>query len=83
MTDTLRADLQKAVRLLEDARTVTLLCHVQPDADTIGSALALAIALSRRGARPTVSFAAPASLPESMIGLPGAEFLVPPAEVPW
>jgi phosphoesterase RecJ-like protein len=82
VTDTLRADLQKAVRLLEDARTVTLLCHVQPDADTIGSALALAVALSRRGARPTVSFAAPASLPESMIGLPGAEFLVPPAQVP-
>ncbi|KIQ20627.1 phosphoesterase [Rhodococcus sp. MEB064] len=81
MTDTLHADMQKAVRLLADARSVTLLSHVQPDADTIGSALALAIALDRRGVTTQVSFGAPAQLPESMIGLPGLQFLTPPEQV--
>ncbi|MGB7363723.1 MAG: bifunctional oligoribonuclease/PAP phosphatase NrnA [Rhodococcus sp. (in: high G+C Gram-positive bacteria)] len=67
--------MQTAVRLMEDARTVTVLCHVQPDADTIGSGLALAIALDRRGVSPQVAFAAPSSLPESMLDLPGLHFI--------
>ncbi|MFD4468602.1 bifunctional oligoribonuclease/PAP phosphatase NrnA [Rhodococcus sp. NPDC058505] len=74
-------DLATAVTLLSDATSVTVLCHVQPDADTIGSGLALALALDRRGTPVQVSFAQPAVLPESMRTLPGVSLLVPPDEV--
>ncbi|QLY34810.1 bifunctional oligoribonuclease/PAP phosphatase NrnA [Nocardia huaxiensis] len=71
-----------AVAVLDKARSVTVLCHVQPDADTIGSGLALAQVLHRRGVPVRVSFAEPAELPVSMRSLPGTEFLVPASEVP-
>ncbi|WP_187687748.1 DHH family phosphoesterase [Nocardia wallacei] len=76
------ADLAAAVEVLDAARSVTVLCHVQPDADTVGSGLALAQVLHRRGVPVWVSFAEPAELPASMRSLPGIEFLVPPAQVP-
>ncbi|NUS45906.1 MAG: bifunctional oligoribonuclease/PAP phosphatase NrnA [Mycobacteriaceae bacterium] len=84
-------DLDSAVAALEGARRVTILCHVQPDADTIGSGLALAIALHRKGVQVCVSFdglgphnaaAPPPGLPASMLGFPGLEHLVPAADVP-
>jgi phosphoesterase RecJ-like protein len=63
-----------AVALLTAAGEVTLLAHLNPDADALGSALALGIALHRRGAAVQVSFAAPAEVPET---------LRPPAEQVW
>ncbi len=75
------ADLAAAVQVLDTARSVTVLCHVQPDADTIGSGLALAQVLARRGTPVQVSFAAPAELPVSMRTMPGVEYLVPPEKV--
>ncbi|MBF6212571.1 bifunctional oligoribonuclease/PAP phosphatase NrnA [Nocardia puris] len=74
--------LDAAVEALTGARSVTVLCHVQPDADTIGSGLALALVLHRRGVPVWVSFAEPAELPASMRTLPGVTHLVPPDEVP-
>ncbi|MDO3651238.1 DHH family phosphoesterase [Nocardia mangyaensis] len=74
--------LDAAVAALAAARSVTVLCHVQPDADTVGSGLALALAVHRRGVPVRVSFAEPAELPASLRTLPGTEHLVPPAEVP-
>lgn len=76
------ADLAAAVQVLDAAESVTVLCHVQPDADTLGSGLALAQVLHRRGVPVRVSFATPAELPVSMRSLPGAEHLVPPERVP-
>ncbi|WP_024806215.1 bifunctional oligoribonuclease/PAP phosphatase NrnA [Nocardia sp. BMG51109] len=76
------ADLAAAVEVLDAARSATVLCHVQPDADTVGSGLALAQVLHRRGIPVRVSFAEPAELPASMRSLPGVEFLVPPGQVP-
>ncbi|MBU3066336.1 bifunctional oligoribonuclease/PAP phosphatase NrnA [Nocardia sp. NEAU-G5] len=76
------ADLAAAVQVLDAAESVTVLCHVQPDADTVGSGLALAQVLHRRRVPVRVSFAAPAELPVSMRSLPGAEHLVPPDRVP-
>jgi len=55
-----------AAALLTAAEDVTLLAHVRPDADALGSALALGIALYRRGARVQVSFGAPDHVPESL-----------------
>ena len=66
-----------------DARaTVVLSGHVQPDADALGSTLALAEGLRRRGARVLVTFPDPFTLPTSLGWLPGAEGLVPSAAVP-
>ncbi|GAB2635948.1 DHH family phosphoesterase [Nocardia goodfellowii] len=71
-----------AIAALAAAKSVTVVCHVQPDADTVGSGLALALVFSRRGIPVWVSFAEPAELPLSMHTLPGLRHLVPPAEVP-
>jgi phosphoesterase RecJ-like protein len=62
--------------------TVVLSGHVQPDADALGSTLALAEGLRRRGARVVATFPAPFLLPESLRWLPGADTLVPSDRVP-
>jgi phosphoesterase RecJ-like protein len=78
----LSPDLGPAVAALDAARRATVLCHVQPDADTVGSGLALAIALCRREVPVCVSFAEPAELPAALRDLPGVQYLVGPDDVP-
>ncbi|HJT04148.1 MAG TPA: DHH family phosphoesterase [Pseudonocardiaceae bacterium] len=73
---------QQAATLLGAAQDVTLVAHVQPDADALGSALALGLALHRRGTTVRVSFGAPAQAPESLRGLDVAGLIVPPEQVP-
>lgn len=73
-----RVDAFGAAELLADAVTVGVICHVHPDADTIGAGLALATVLDRSGKRVEVGFAAPATLPESLRSLPGCHLLVGP-----
>jgi len=75
-------ELRAAATALDAAEVVTVVSHVQPDADTIGSGLALGLVLRRRGVDVRVSFADPVDLPASMRTLPGVDLLVPPAEVP-
>ncbi|WP_346619532.1 bifunctional oligoribonuclease/PAP phosphatase NrnA [Blastococcus montanus] len=66
-----------------DARaTVVLSGHVQPDADALGSTLALAEGLRRRGARVLATFPGPFTLPASLGWIPGAVGLVPSGAVP-
>jgi bifunctional oligoribonuclease and PAP phosphatase NrnA len=72
----------EAVALLAAAQDVTLVAHVQPDADALGSALALGLALHRRGATARVSFGAPAQTPDSLRGLDVAGLIVTPDQVP-
>jgi phosphoesterase RecJ-like protein len=55
-----------------------VVCHVYPDADTLGSGLALALVLDHAGKNVQVSFAAPADVPESLQSLPGGHLLVGP-----
>ncbi len=55
----LRVDGRGAAELLDAADTVSVVCHVFPDADTIGAGLALALVLERAGKRVEVGFAAP------------------------
>lgn len=71
-----------AAALLVSASDVTLLAHVQPDADSLGSALALGIALHRRGAAVRVSFATPDEVPDTLRPLDVHGLLVAPSEVP-
>lgn len=67
--------------VLGGASAVTILCHVRPDADTIGSGLALGHALKARGLNVEVAFPGPESLPHALRDLPGAQGLLvdPPA----
>ena len=67
---TLEGDIGRATAaaaaLLAAAEDVTLLAHVRPDADALGSALALGTALYKRGIRVQVSFGAPDHVPETL-----------------
>jgi phosphoesterase RecJ-like protein len=76
-----RVDARGAGYLLEAAQTISVVCHVYPDADTLGAGLALALVLERAGKAVEVGFAAPSTLPESLQSLPGAELLVPPGDM--
>lgn len=73
-----RVDARTAADLLSSADSVCVVCHVYPDADTIGAGLALALVLDNAGKSVQVSFAAPAALPESLQTLPGGHLLVRP-----
>jgi bifunctional oligoribonuclease and PAP phosphatase NrnA len=75
------AEWTAAVDLLNSARDAVLIAHINPDADTIGSALALGMVLRRRGVRVAVSFAEPAEVPASLADLDTEGLLVPPAQV--
>ena len=79
--DTDRA-VAAAADLLSRADDVTLLAHVRPDADALGSALALGRALQRRGARVVVSFGEPDTVPETLRPLDRHGLVVPAARVP-
>jgi phosphoesterase RecJ-like protein len=83
---TLDAHVPGAVELLATVAatggTVVLSGHVQPDADALGSTLALAEGLRRRGARVVATFPEPFVLPSSLDWLPGADRLAHPATVP-
>lgn len=76
-----RVDAVGAAELLSAADTVAVICHVHPDADTIGAGLALAMVLDRCDKRVQVSFAAPDELPESLRSLPGCHLLVGPGKL--
>jgi phosphoesterase RecJ-like protein len=78
----LTADLRAAAELLGAATDVTLLAHVNPDADALGSALALGLALRRRGATVRVSFGPPVEVPESLRFLDTEGLVVQAADVP-
>jgi phosphoesterase RecJ-like protein len=74
--------VEDAAALLLGAGDVTLLAHVQPDADSLGSALALGIALRRRGTAVRISFATPDEMPDTLRPLDVLGLVVPPSELP-
>ena len=72
-----------AVRTLEGARTATLVCHVAPDGDALGSMLALARVLRARGTDVTCTWGdATWAVPPSYRWLPDIETVVAPTQVP-
>jgi len=73
-------DWEQVRALLAAAAELYLVCHVSPDGDALGSALATALGLRQLGKRVQVSFGDdPFAVPRSLAFLPGQEFLVPPA----
>ncbi|MEZ0357548.1 bifunctional oligoribonuclease/PAP phosphatase NrnA [Mycobacterium sp. SA01] len=76
-----RVDAHGAVEVLRGAGAVSVICHVHPDADSVGAGLALALILERDGVDVEVSFATPSTLPESLRMLPGGHLLVAPGDM--
>lgn len=79
------AEWERAVAALRGERLL-IACHMDPDADTLGSALALAqaVGLAGRGTAEVVVGTVdgrPASLPRRLGALPGAEDVVDPTRV--
>jgi phosphoesterase RecJ-like protein len=75
--------LARAARVLDEATTVAIACHVNPDADAIGSMLGLANFLQGRGKETICSFPnEPFDPPRWAAMLPGHERLVPPRAFP-
>jgi len=76
-------DWGRAVKLVDGADCVCLACHIRPDADALGSMLAVAQALHGRGQRVVASFGDdPFAVPAILRFLPGLEVLSPPVSYP-
>ena len=79
----MRPDWARAVKLVDGADCVCLACHIRPDADALGSMLAVAQALHGRGQRVVASFGDdPFTVPAILRFLPGLDLLSPPASYP-
>ena len=74
-------DARGAAEVLARHREVTVLCHVRPDADALGSSSGLASALRNAGVTVHHSFD-PGIVPESLRVIPGAGDVIPLADVP-
>jgi bifunctional oligoribonuclease and PAP phosphatase NrnA len=82
-TMTTSPDWTRAVKLVDGADCVCLACHIRPDADALGSMLAMAQALTGRGQRVVASFGDdPFAVPAILRFLPGLELLSEPATYP-
>jgi bifunctional oligoribonuclease and PAP phosphatase NrnA len=78
-------DWARAVKVIDGAGQVCLACHVRPDADALGSMLAVLHALSARPGAPEVvaSFGdVPFEVPAILRFLPGVELLSAPPGYP-
>ncbi len=70
---------QRIAETLQKSRNVLIVCHVAPDGDCLGSALALRLALMHRGIPVVVGSSD--EVPETFMFLPGADHIesAPPA----
>jgi phosphoesterase RecJ-like protein len=75
-------DWQAAVDAIDAAGQVVITCHLHPDGDALGSALALHGALVKAGRSAVVSFSQPFEVAPQYRFLPGVERLTPPGQVP-
>src|SRR6059036_3472547 len=76
-------DLERAADVLRRAERIAIACHVNPDADALGSMLGLAHHLIARDATVTCSYPnQPQRLPRWSQMLPGIDLLVPPNRFP-
>lgn len=74
--------IQETMDMLADAGLVAVVCHVQPDADAVGSAAALVMALRQRGIRAMASYGSDELPAKSLLTIPGWEFFVAPGDIP-
>ena len=75
--------LRRAAEVLSNAEDVALACHMNPDADALGSMLGLSNFLRARGVRTVCSYGnEPLDPPRWASLLPGTDQLVPPSAFP-
>jgi phosphoesterase RecJ-like protein len=75
--------LRRAAEILSEAEDVALACHMNPDADALGSMLGLSNFLRVRGTRTVCSYGnEPLEPPRWAALLPGHDRLVPPSAFP-
>ncbi len=86
MTTSPDADWARAVKILDGAGQVCLACHLRPDADALGSMLAVGLALRSRAGRVPSLIASfgddPFVVPAILSFLPGTGLLTGPAAFP-
>ena len=76
-------ELRRAAEILSGAEEVSLACHMNPDADALGSMLGLSNSLRSRGTRTICSYGnEPLDLPRWASLLPGIDHVVPPSAFP-
>ena len=72
----------KAVSAISESQSVLLLAHVTPDADALGSALGLGLALQSAGKKVQVTVGEPGfKTPSSLSFLPGIELVCAPEDL--
>jgi len=76
MTETLKSTASKILELIKASNSILLHCHIFPDCDSIGSALAMKFALEQLGKNATV-IRGDSAIPEVFAKLPGAGEIVP------
>jgi phosphoesterase RecJ-like protein len=75
-------DWQAATTAIATAELAVISCHIHPDGDALGSALALHRALANAGREAVVSFSEPFTVAPHYRFLSGLDRLVPPDQVP-
>jgi bifunctional oligoribonuclease and PAP phosphatase NrnA len=79
----LDGEMDRAARILEEARSVALACHVNPDPDALGSMLGLAGYLAANGKKVVCSWGnQPLERPRWLAALGGESFIVEAAHFP-
>ncbi len=73
---------QAAVEAIAGAEKTVISCHLHPDGDALGSALALHRALVSSGRQAAVSFSEPFEVAPQYRFLPGVDLLTSPDQVP-
>ena len=75
-------DWDAAVQALKGAGSIDVACHLNPDGDALGSLLGAALGLKQLGATVRASWSGVnVTLPDAYAFLPGADLLVPSAEL--
>ncbi len=74
--------IQDAMDMLSEAETVAVVCHIHPDADAIGAASAMVMALRQRGIRALAAYGNDELPAKSLLTIPGWEFFVSPDDIP-
>lgn len=78
-SQSLTPDWQGAVAAIRQANSVLLIAHVTPDADALGSAIAIGLACESLGKDVQISVGEPGfKVPESLNFLPGSHLVLPP-----
>jgi len=78
-----KLDWQPTIDAIDGASQIVLACHQGPDGDALGSMLALALALRKRGRETIASWGSdPFVIPRHYAFLPGLDLLSRPEQVP-